>query len=147
MRFVVRANFITLRHPNCYKVRKRKRDWKKTVITILSFSPSRVSNPSIWGRESNQPLNLYSYPHYRHQHFLNSGIQKECWEDETVQYLLRLYYFITYSGGGGTRTHKRLRAAVFKTAALPIRSTPPEFKLIFDHIDQFLRRGRDSNPR
>ncbi len=29
------------------------------------------------------------------------------------------------SGGRGTRTPKRLRAAVFKTAALPVRTSPP----------------------
>jgi hypothetical protein len=28
-------------------------------------------------------------------------------------------------GGGGTRTHKPLRAPVFKTGSLTIRSTPP----------------------
>jgi hypothetical protein len=33
---------------------------------------------------------------------------------------------VVQSGGPGTRTPKRLRAAVFKTAALPVRSSPPE---------------------
>ena len=31
------------------------------------------------------------------------------------------------SGGGGTRTPKGVNPAVFKTAALPIRTTPPSF--------------------
>ena len=33
------------------------------------------------------------------------------------------------SGGRGTRTPMRLRAAVFKTAALPVRSSPPGINL------------------
>jgi hypothetical protein len=37
-----------------------------------------------------------------------------------------------HSGGRGTRTPKRLRAAVFKTAALPIRTIPPTARKLFD---------------
>ena len=63
------------------------------------------------------------------------------------------------SGGGrGTRTHKGVNPAVFKTAALPIRSSPPllsegrpagvglALHARLWHLAEYIPRGRERQP-
>ncbi len=51
---------------------------------------------------------------------------KMCPNEKTSRWERVRKSLIYKDGGPGIRTPKRSRAAVFKTAALPIRSSPPE---------------------